>query len=224
MDCGGGAMVPVGDVGARDGFERAADGVDRARVVDAPHGVPHPVVAPEGAERFLRADTGGDIRQAGGAAVGQKDRARLGFERLDVVDAVALFLGAGGLVPLHGPVEEGSDRAEAHEARLRPAAHLEAVEVVRRGDVLDEGPVGEAGFEKLARLGVDVVGVYVVVGGELGLGPVDVEKRQGPPLDGDARLGTVEHVVGQRGHLAGQLGGGADAGEGINAHGTVLSV
>ena len=141
-----------------------------------------------------------------------------------MVDAVALFLGAGGLVPLHGPVEEGSDRAEAHEARLRPAAHLEAVEVVRRGDVLDEGPVGEAGFEKLARLGVDVVGVHVVVGGELGLGPVDVEKRQGPPLDGDARLGTVEHVVGQRGHLAGQLGGGADAGEGINAHGTVLSV
>ena len=131
---------------------------------------------------------------------------------------------SSSLAALYGAVVVLVDGAGAHDAHLGAAVLLQAVEVVAGHLVVQQRAVGHAGREELAGLGVDVVGVHVVVGREGRLGTVDGEEARGVGLHVGAGLAAVEHVVGERGERGGPVGRGPPAGDGLGAHGMLLPV
>ena len=92
----------------------------------------------------------------------------------------------------------------------------ELVDVVRKVAVLDERAVLNALAQERRPALVHLGGVHVLLGRELRLGAVDVQKRERAVRDVRS---SVEHVVGERGDLGGVLGDGAYAGKGKRSHG-----
>ena len=212
-------MVPIGDIGARNLPEHRVERVYRVAAHDLPYRLAHAVLVGErvqGRGRLCGAD---DHVQHGLIAVGEEDRARLAAERPDVLDAVALLLLARELMALDDALLVFVHRAHGDDARLGAPLPRELVDVVRKVAVLDERAVLDALAQERRPALVHLGGVHVLLGRELRLGAVDVQKRERAVRDVRGGLSSVEHVVGERGDLDGVLGDGAYAGKGKRSHG-----
>ena len=214
---GGGAVVAVGDEGARDGLE---GGEERGGVAHAPDGVADAVRGDEVAERGLRGlglDEGVD---RGEVLVAEEDLAGVGARLEDVARAVVLLVLARLLVAQDRAGGVVVDRAAGDDGRLRRAAHRLAVEVERRRLLADEAPVADERRERPLRLRVDRRGVRVGAVGQVDLGAHDVQERERVAGGERAGLVGVDDVVRERGDPRGELGRrGAEGGEGADVHG-----
>ena len=103
-DGGGGAVVAVGDVQGRHGFEQVVEGVDVGLLVDDPDRVADAVLGDHVVDRRGGADLVHQGVDVGHGTVGQEHRLGVGGLLGDVAGAVVLLVLAGVLVALDEPV------------------------------------------------------------------------------------------------------------------------
>ena len=146
-------------------------------------------------------------------SVGEEDGAGLVAERLDVVDAVLLFVWPGELMALDATLLVVGDGAYGHDARLRATRALQLVEVVAGRRIIEIGAVGDAFAQKLRRARIDLGRIHVLAWGKLRLGPIDVRERERPLLHVGRCLVAVEDVVWRGGNFGCNLRGRSRAGK-----------
>ncbi len=208
------AVVPVGDVEARDGLEGGGDGLG---VGDAPERMAHrlarSVVGDEVVERLGCRRGEQVLREGRVVGVGEHDRLGVGALREQVARAVVLLVGPRPLVAHDAPGVVLVDRDEAIQAGLRGATPRQAVGEEAGRVVLDERSRARHAVERVGARLVDGLGVLVDVVGKSDFGADDVQERALASAGEGARLGAGDDVVGDAGDLLGERGVGAEGAE-----------
>ena len=207
--------MAVGHVGVRHRAERSEE---RGRLRNPPDGVAYSVRRGEVVERRGLEDGRAQRGDIGTAAVGEKDRLRVGLEREHVPGAVVLLVLPGLLVLPDDVVLVVVDVDAAHDPGLRPPVHDLAIEVERRSLLADERPLGLEAVERRPGLGIDPGVVRIDVSGQIDVGPADVEEAVRVSLRQRGRFGPIHHVVGHRRHALGELGRGTNGAERRQTH------
>ena len=195
------AVVAVGDVDRRQRLEGVGQLLDRPGIGDHPQLVGHVVIGRHSHVRVARGGAGQQRVDLRRMRIGHHDRAGLGVERVDLLDAVGLLDRRGELVPAHAAILVAGDGGDAGEAGLPQALPYRAVGVVVRTGVTLQHALGHHALEVIRRLGVDSVAVGVGALGQVDLGLGDVQEAPRLAPRALSRLRARQHVVGRCQHL-----------------------
>ena len=178
---------------------------------------------------MLHAIVGGDIHlrrrlrnlvhdriHRGGAAIGQKHRAGLGVQRLNLAHAVVFLVGAGEFVLADAVAVVIGNRGRSHDAGLAVRPHHQPVDIIVSPGVALEHAVPEHPVKILPAPGVHRRTVRVGARGQINLGLGDMQKTPRPALCASARLLGAQNIVGRRGDIRGAAGRRAQASERTN--------
>ncbi len=199
------AVVAVGDVEGGDAAEGRGE-VGGVLAADPPERVRHPVLGGEVVERRRRGDPPRDGVDRGGGAVGQEHDPGLRRELDHVPRAVVLLVAPGVLVLLDQALVVLVERVAGGEADLLVAAVAETIEVEARLGLDEERRRPPELRQVCRRPRVDLVPVGVGAGGQVDLGPGDVQEAQRVACRQRPRLLRAHHVVGDGRDARGRRG------------------
>ena len=144
-------MVAVRHVERFDRLEGGGESVDGRLVGDGPELVAHPIGGGEVHLGRRRAHPRQHLVDGLGGPVDQEHGPGLGVQGVDLTHPVVLLHRAGELVLLDAIRVIGRHRGGRHQTGLGVIAHGEAIDVIARGGVADQHPLGEHVVEVLPR-------------------------------------------------------------------------
>ena len=210
---GGGTVVAVGNVELIHGIKAAGEQLDVGIVVDHPQGMAHAVIGGEivlrrRIEIFLHHFVHHRV-----LPVGEKDRAGLCIEGIDLAYAVVFLIRARELVATNTVAIVLRHGGHRHQAHLGAAVHDQPVEIIDRFLVPPEHPLVDEALKILGAPGIDRLVIRIGARRQVDLRLGDVQKTPRTPLGTRAGLLGVEHIIGRRDHILGILFLGPQAGK-----------
>ncbi len=189
------AMMSIGDVKSGDACEFVLDEFDLRRVADDPRSVPHAVRRGEIHIRLLGCFFASEFVKGRLGAVGQEYRAGLGIQRLNVPDAVILFVGPREFVFLDDVLQIFLATGRGHQAHLRMLDHDLAIEIKAGRRVLSQRALRDQLLEILAALGVNLRRVKIRAGRQIDFRFAHVQKTERIGRRDGARLIRRHDIV-----------------------------